>query len=212
MSDLWSFGWKVGSAICQSLCTFGQGWVCHMFKGGVLCEAAMVSISGVPLAISRLVYLSDYNAAFVPIASLCQVGMMFEGFRLLQLLLPLCHPCKWLNRLWGRIRSRPWGGFVSAPSSTMAAKKDVASSSAARLSRKGGSRQPCSGKPTNKLNKREFRKRFYFPNDISVQLVDGNPMSTEKAAHNAIYFTKEQFNARLRFPLPSLFKEFLHYT
>ena len=41
MSDLWSFGWKVGSAICQSLCTFGQGWVCHMFKGGVLCEAAM---------------------------------------------------------------------------------------------------------------------------------------------------------------------------
>ena len=166
---------------------------------------------------------------------------------LLQLLLPLCHPCKWLNRLWGRIRSRPWGGcwlrqasyfrlfealsieqwsrvtlfwlsalrhvgFVSAPSSTMAAKKDVASSSAARLSRKGGSRQPCSGKPTNKLNKREFCKRFYFPNDISVQLVDGNPMSTEKAAHNAIYFTKEQFNARLCFPLLSLFKEFLHYT
>ncbi|RVW20983.1 hypothetical protein CK203_112295 [Vitis vinifera] len=93
------------------------------------------------------------------------------------------------------LSASPLSGFVSAPSSTMAAKKDVASSSAARLSRKGGSRQPCSGKPTNKLNKREFRKRFYFPNDISVQLVDGNPMSTEKAAHNAIYFTKEQFNA-----------------
>ena len=37
-------------------------------------------------------------------------------------------------------------------------------------------------------------------------------MSTEKVAHNAIYFTNEQFNAGLRFPLPSLFKEFLHYT
>ena len=37
-------------------------------------------------------------------------------------------------------------------------------------------------------------------------------MSTEKFADNAIYFTKEQFNAGLRFPLPSLFKEFLHVT
>ena len=94
----------------------------------------------------------------------------------------------------------------------MAAKKDVASSSAARPSGKGRSRQPCSGKPIDKLNKREFCKRFYFPNDISIQLVDGNLMSTEKAAHNAIYFTKEQLNARLHFPLPSFFKEFLHYT
>ena len=37
-------------------------------------------------------------------------------------------------------------------------------------------------------------------------------MSTKKAGYNAIYFTKEQFNAGLRFPLPSLFKQFLHYT
>ena len=37
-------------------------------------------------------------------------------------------------------------------------------------------------------------------------------MSIEKAAHNTIYFTKEQFNAGLRFPLSSFFKEFLHYT
>ena len=37
-------------------------------------------------------------------------------------------------------------------------------------------------------------------------------MSVEKAADNAVYFSKEQFNAGLRFPLPSLFKEFLHFT
>ena len=37
-------------------------------------------------------------------------------------------------------------------------------------------------------------------------------MSTEKAVDNAVYFSKEQFNAGLRFPLPSLFKEFLHFT
>ena len=62
------------------------------------------------------------------------------------------------------------------------------------------------------LNEREFHDYFYLPNGVSVQLVDGNPMSTEKVGHNAIYFTKEQFNAELHFPLLSLFKEFIHYT
>ena len=94
----------------------------------------------------------------------------------------------------------------------MSAKKDVASSNATGPSRNGGSGRLYSGKPTEVLNEREFRDRFCLSNDVSIQLVDGNPMSTEKVAHNAIYFTKEQFNTRLYFPLPSLFKEFLHYT
>ena len=37
-------------------------------------------------------------------------------------------------------------------------------------------------------------------------------MPTEKGGENIILFTKEQFNAGLRFPLPALFKEFLHFT
>ena len=37
-------------------------------------------------------------------------------------------------------------------------------------------------------------------------------MSTKKAADHAIYFSKEQFNVGLRFPLRSLFKEFIHFT
>lgn len=37
-------------------------------------------------------------------------------------------------------------------------------------------------------------------------------MPTKKQSHNAIYFSKEQFNARLRFPIPSLLKQFLHYA
>ncbi|RVW50662.1 hypothetical protein CK203_073390 [Vitis vinifera] len=36
--------------------------------------------------------------------------------------------------------------------------------------------------------------------------------STEKSEDNSIFFTKEQFNARLQFPLPSLFREFFHFT
>ncbi|KAL6319199.1 hypothetical protein AAG906_013872 [Vitis piasezkii] len=38
------------------------------------------------------------------------------------------------------------------------------------------------------------------------------PFSTEKAEGHAIIFTKEHFNAGLRFPLPALFKEFLHFS
>ena len=37
-------------------------------------------------------------------------------------------------------------------------------------------------------------------------------MSTVKSGDNSICFTKEQFNAGLHFPLPSLFKQFLYYT
>ncbi|RVX06117.1 hypothetical protein CK203_018845 [Vitis vinifera] len=37
-------------------------------------------------------------------------------------------------------------------------------------------------------------------------------MPTEKGGKNVILFTKEQFNAGLRFPLPALFKEFLHFS
>ena len=55
---------------------------------------------------------------------------------------------------------------------------------------KSVSGQSYSGKPTDKLNEREFRERFCFLNDIFVQLVDGDAMNTEKAAHNAIYFSK----------------------
>ncbi|RVW51195.1 hypothetical protein CK203_084671 [Vitis vinifera] len=46
----------------------------------------------------------------------------------------------------------------------------------------------------------------------SVDKLNGEVVSTEKSEDNAIFFTKEQFNAGLRFPLPSLVKEFLHFT
>ncbi|KAL6350314.1 hypothetical protein AAG906_004263 [Vitis piasezkii] len=67
-------------------------------------------------------------------------------------------------------------------------------------------------KSVDKLNVREFRERFCIPNGVSVELTDGEAVSTEKNEDNAIFFTKEQFNAGLRFPLSSLFKEFLHFT
>ena len=94
----------------------------------------------------------------------------------------------------------------------MPAKKNIASSSVAGPSGKGGSGCHYPGKPIELLNEREFHDRFCLPNSIPVQLVEGDPMSIEKVEHNAIYFTKEQFNVGLRFPFPSIFKQFLHYT
>lgn len=101
--------------------------------------------------------------------------------------------------------------------SNMPTKRDTASSNEARQGGKSGwttvsSECPYLGKPIELLNKREFRNCLYFPNGISVQLVEGDLMPTEKVGYNVIYFTKEQFNAGLHFPIPSLFKQFLYYT
>ncbi|KAL6313221.1 hypothetical protein AAG906_016835 [Vitis piasezkii] len=68
-------------------------------------------------------------------------------------------------------------------------------------------------KATDKLDVKEFRDRFCIPNGVSIELLNEEvPVLTEKAEGKTIIFTKEQFNAGLRFPLPALFKEFLHFT
>ena len=86
----------------------------------------------------------------------------------------------------------------------MSANKEAASSSSS------GDAQ--AKKTVDKLNVREFRECFCIPNGVLVELIDGEVMTTEKSEDNAIFFTNEQFNAGLRFPFPSLFKEFLHFT
>ena len=67
-------------------------------------------------------------------------------------------------------------------------------------------------KSVDKLSVKELCQRFCIPNGVLVELMDGEAVSTEKAEDNAIIFSNEQFKAGLRFPLPSLFKEFLHFT
>ena len=68
-------------------------------------------------------------------------------------------------------------------------------------------------KPTDKLSVKEFWDRFCIPNGVTVEFLDEEEVvSTEKAKGRAITFSKKQFNAGLRFPLPALFKEFLHFS
>ncbi|RVX09470.1 hypothetical protein CK203_015473 [Vitis vinifera] len=68
-------------------------------------------------------------------------------------------------------------------------------------------------KSTDKLSVKEFRDRFCIPNGVIVELLNGEGVvSTEKAEQDIVVFSKEQFNAGLRFPLSALFMEFLHFT
>ena len=68
-------------------------------------------------------------------------------------------------------------------------------------------------KSIDKLNVKEFRYRFCIPNGVTVELLNEEELvPIEKAEGNAIIFSKEQFNAGLWFPLPALFKEFLHFS
>ena len=68
-------------------------------------------------------------------------------------------------------------------------------------------------KSTDKLSVKEFRDRFCIPNGVIVEFLDEEEVvSTEKVEGRTITFSKEQFNAGLRFPLPALFKEFLHFS
>ena len=86
----------------------------------------------------------------------------------------------------------------------MSAKKEVASS---------GPAGDAPEKSVDKMSVKEFRERFCIPNGVLVEFLDEEEVvSTEKAEGRAITFSNEQFNAGLRFPLPVLFKEFLHFT
>ncbi|KAL6333368.1 hypothetical protein AAG906_028553 [Vitis piasezkii] len=75
---------------------------------------------------------------------------------------------------------------------------------------------PCGAanakKSVDKLSVKEFRERFCIPNGVFVELTDGEAVSIEDKEDNTICFSKEQFHVGLQFPLPSLFKEFLHFT
>ena len=58
----------------------------------------------------------------------------------------------------------------------------------------------------------ELRSFNQVPTDISLKFSGDTTASTIGEVDNAVYFTQEQFIVRLRFPIPSLVKQFLHFT
>ena len=56
--------------------------------------------------------------------------------------------------------------------------------------------------------------RFYceVPENIDLKLMDEPDESTMGGEHNVVFFTHEKLAAGLRFPVPALVKQLLHFT
>ena len=62
------------------------------------------------------------------------------------------------------------------------------------------------------LTMEELRTYYEIPDDINLKLMDKLDESTLGGEHNAVFFTREQLVARLRFLMLALVKQFLHFT
>lgn len=100
---------------------------------------------------------------------------------------------------------------------SMLARGVIASTNTGSRGQKGGQNCVRAGSPrsecsVNLLSKQEIRDHFCILNNVSIPLVDDEPMPTEKLSYNSTYFSKAQFNARLRFPLHYVLKQLFHFT
>ena len=78
-------------------------------------------------------------------------------------------------------------------------------------------REPTRGMPStsniiSSLSMEELRAYCQIPEDIDVVLSEGPTKNTVGKENNTVFFTREQLAIGLRFPMPSLVKQFLHFT
>ena len=50
------------------------------------------------------------------------------------------------------------------------------------------------------------------PDDIDLRLMEREDESTLGGEHNEVFFTREHLASGLRFPMPTIVKQFLHFT
>ena len=58
----------------------------------------------------------------------------------------------------------------------------------------------------------ELKVHCEVPDSIDLRLMEGTDESTLNGEHNGLFFTHEHLAAGLRFPLPAIVKQFLHFT
>ena len=71
---------------------------------------------------------------------------------------------------------------------------------------------PSASSIISSLTMEELMRYCEVPNNISFRLVDRPDESTLSVEHNGVFFTREHLAAGLRFPLPAMVKQFLHFT
>ncbi|RVW61554.1 hypothetical protein CK203_065654 [Vitis vinifera] len=57
-------------------------------------------------------------------------------------------------------------------------------------------------RPVSLLSEQEFRDHFHIPDNIPILLIDDEALSSVDLPNNMMYFSKEQFIAGLRLPIP----------
>ena len=71
---------------------------------------------------------------------------------------------------------------------------------------------PSASSIISSLSMEELRSYCQIPDNIDIELSDSPVESIIGKKDDAIYFTREQLAAGLRFPVSSLIKQFLHFS
>ena len=58
----------------------------------------------------------------------------------------------------------------------------------------------------------ELKVHCEVPDNIDLRLMERADESTLGGEHNGVFFTREHLVVRLRFPVPAIVKQFLHFT
>ena len=95
---------------------------------------------------------------------------------------------------------------------SMARGQEETSTSQAGRKRGPGRDTPSASSIISSLSMEELKSYYHIPDDIDFELLDGSVESTIDKEDGVVYFTREQLTVRLRFPISSLIKQFLHFS
>ena len=95
---------------------------------------------------------------------------------------------------------------------SMARGQEETSTNQARHKRGPSRESPSACSIIFSLSMDEVRSYCQILEDIDFELSEGPAESTMGDKYNAMFFTREQLAAGLRFPMSSLVKQFLHFT
>ena len=87
-----------------------------------------------------------------------------------------------------------------------------ASTSQATRKRGGPWETPTASNLVTTMSIEDLRSFRQVPAAIRLEMLDDATTSTTRVTNNAVYFTREQFVVRLCLIVPSLVKQFLHFT
>ena len=71
---------------------------------------------------------------------------------------------------------------------------------------------PSASSIISSLTMEELMAYCEVPDNIDLRLMERADESTLGGEHNGVFFTREHLAARLRFPMPAIVKQFLHFT